>query len=394
MRRPVRILHVGLGGFARAHQAWYTHHAPDAEQWGIAAFSHRGTDLAARLAAREGRYTLITRAPDGDRREVVESLVAAYPGSDHDVWLDYWRRPDLAVVTLTITEAGYVPGTSSDVPGTPSDAETLRADPRAPVTTAAARLLAGLVARREAGHGPVAIVPCDNLPGNGELIERVLAELAEATGHSAAVRHATYVSTMVDRITPYSTEDDPTTVVTEPYSEWVLAGDFPAGRPAWEEAGARFMADVTPFEDRKLRLLNGGHSLLAYGGPLRGHETVAEAVADPVCRAWLAQWWEEASRGLPDIELAAYRDALLERFANPRIRHTLAKIAENGHQKIATRVLPVLRAERKQGRLPEGAIRVLAAWLLRTPGASLTDLGLADDVELASAVARQARELA
>ncbi|WP_344971443.1 mannitol dehydrogenase family protein [Streptosporangium fragile] len=380
------MLHLGLGGFFRAHQAWYTHHASD--RWGIAAFSNRSTALAARLTARAGLYTLITRAPDGDRSEVVESLVAAHPGGDHAAWLDYWRQPELAVVTLTVTEAGYAHAT-------PDDVGTLRADPRAPVATAAARLLAGLVARREAGHGPVAIVPCDNLPGNGELTERVIAELAEATGHSAAARHAAYVSTMVDRITPYPTEEDPTAVVTEPFTEWVLAGDFPAGRPAWEEAGARFVADVTPYEDRKLRLLNGAHSMLAYAGPPRGHGTVAEAVADPVCRAWLAQWWEEASRGLdfPEAELAAYRDALLERFANPRIRHTLAKIAENGLQKITTRVLPVLRAERERGRLPEGAIRILAAWLLHCPQAALADLGLADDGELVAAVARHSREL-
>ncbi|MBB2914172.1 mannitol-1-phosphate/altronate dehydrogenase [Streptosporangium becharense] len=183
--------------------------------------------------------------------------------------------------------------------------------------------------------------------------------------------------------------------------------------------GARFVADTTPYEERKLWLLNGGHSLLAYAGSLRGHTTVAEAVADPACRSWLAQWWREASRhlGFAEAELAAYRATLVERFANPRIRHTLAKIAEDGSQKLPVRVLPVLRAERENGRLPAGAVRVLAAWVLHLRGrgtpvrdgtappaagtlreAARTvlaglDPALAHDVPLVDAVAAQAREL-
>ncbi|MFD0477219.1 hypothetical protein ACFQ0B_60185 [Nonomuraea thailandensis] len=199
----------------------------------------------------------------------------------------------------------------------------------------------------------------------------------------------------------------------------MLCGDFPAGRPRWDDAGARFVADAAPYEERKLWLLNGGHSLLAYAGTLRGHTTVAEAVADPACRAWLAQWWAEASRHLafPEPELAAYRNALLDRFANPRIRHTLAKIAEHGSRKLPVRILPVLRAERARGTLPAGAIRVLAAWLLHlrqaapardaaAPDASGPlpdaaravsfglDPALAADPALIHAVTRQARELA
>jgi fructuronate reductase len=172
---------------------------------------------------------------------------------------------------------------------------------------------------------------------------------------------------------------DAVPVVTEPFSEWVLSGPFPAGRPAWDAAGARFVDDVHPYETRKLLLLNGGHSLLAYAGSARGHDTIAEAVADPVCRGWLDQWWDEAVRHvpLPAADLAAYRAALLDRFANPRIRHTLAQIAADGSQKLPVRVLAVLRAERAAGRLPAGAVRIVAAWIdhLRGIGAPVDDAG-------------------
>jgi fructuronate reductase len=209
--------------------------------------------------------------------------------------------------------------------------------------------------------------------------------------------------------------------VTEPFSEWILSGRFPAGRPRWEDSGARFVPDVTPFEERKLWLLNGAHSLLAYAAPLLGHATVAEAVADPRCREWLAQWWEEAARNLPmpTAELTGYQNALLERFANPRIRHALTQIAADGSQKLPVRILPALRAERAAGRLPHGAARALAALLLhlRGHGAPVQDAGadpslaegplpdaarrmlafldpsLADDAELTAAVTSHAREL-
>jgi fructuronate reductase len=378
---PVRILHLGLGSFFRAHQAWYTDRAADADAWGIAAFSGRRAEPARALTAQDGLYTLVTRGPDADRHEVVGSLSAAHPGGDHTAWLRYWRQPELAVVTLTVTEAGYTARPEDAA----ADLAALRADPEAPVTTVAARLLAGLGARRRAGGGPVAIVPCDNLPGNGAVVRRTVRELADAVGRPAllaAAESASYVSTVVDRITPAATpadvaataratgRGDAVPVVTEPSAEWVLCGDFPAGRPRWQDAGARFVPDAAPYAQRKLWLLNGGHSLLAYAGPLLGHTTVAEVVADPRCRDWLAQWWDEASGwlSLDQRELADYRQALLERFANPRLRHTLAQIAADGSQKLPVRILPVLSAERARGAVPQGAARVLAAWLLHLRG--------------------------
>jgi fructuronate reductase len=446
---PVRILHLGLGSFFRAHQAWYTQHAADAAEWGIAAFTGRRPDLARTLTAQHGLYTLIVRGARSDRREIVRSLSAAHPGTDHEAWLNYWRRPELGVVTLTITEAGYARTQDSRRDGrtrrggldttradVAADISALKASPLAQVTTAPARLLAGLAARHDAGLRPVAIVPCDNLPGNADVARTVVSDLADHVGDPAliaAARGASYVTTMVDRITPAAGEPEPARtppaegfvdaapVVTEPFTEWVLAGRFPAGRPRWEDAGARFVSDVTSFEERKLWLLNGAHSLLAYTAPLLGHATVAEAVADPRCRTWLEQWWQDAARNLalPTNELTTYQDALLERFANPRIRHALAQIAADGSQKLPVRILPALRAERTAGRLPYGAARALSGWLLhlRGHGAPLQDVGapsslargplpeatarilafldpsLADDAELAAIVTAHAREL-
>jgi fructuronate reductase len=167
----------------------------------------------------------------------------------------------------------------------------------------------------------------------------------------------------------------------------VLSGAFPAGRPRWQDAGATFTDDITPYEHRKLWLLNGAHSLLAYAGSITGHETVAGAAADETCRSWLEEWWTVASPHLnqPAADVAAYRTALLQRFANTRMRDRLDRIAADGSQKLPIRILPVLRAERAAGRVPPGATRVLAAWVchLRGLGAPVNDVRASEVVPLA-----------
>ena len=392
----MRLVHLGLGNFFRAHQAWYTAHADDAGGWGYAAFTGRSPDLATALTAQDCLYTLLTRAADGDTCELVRSLSAAHPAADHEGWLGYLRSPELAAVTITVTEAGYFlrPDGRLDVarPEIAADLAALRRDPAAPVRTAPARLVAGLLARRQADAGPLAIVPCDNLPSNGPLTGCVLTEFAELLDGSLAAwlaGNTTVVTTMVDRITPRATAadariaadltgfDDHCPVITEPFSDWVLSGDFRAGRPRWEDSGAIFTDDVLPFEERKIWLLNGAHSLLAYAGSIIGHATVADAVASETCMEWLSQWWGEASAHLrqPLAEVASYRAALLARFRNARMRDRLDRIAADGSQKLPVRMLPVLRAERTAGRLPPGACRVLAAWIchLRGLGAPVSD---------------------
>ena len=393
---PVRLVHLGLGNFFRAHQAWYTDRAPDGAEWGIAAFTGRRPGLADALTPQDGLYTLVTRGAEGDRFDVVASLSRAHPATHHEAWLAYIASPDVRIVTLTVTEAGYFRaahgGLDLNQPLVLADLERLKADPTALVQTAPARLVAGLWARHRADAGPITLLPCDNLPDNGAVVARVVGDLAELVDPSLLAwieESVSTVTTVVDRITPRTTPqdmelvaaqtgaDDRAPVVTEPFSEWVLSGAFLGGRPRWEDAGATFSDDVTPYEQRKLWLLNGGHSLLAYAGSALGHQSVSDAVADDRCRAWLEQWWSEAAAhlSLQTAEVTAYRAALIDRFANPHIRHRLDQIAADGSQKLPVRILPVLRLERSAGRLPEGAVRVLAAWLahLRGAGAPVQD---------------------
>jgi fructuronate reductase len=403
----VRLVHLGLGNFFRAHQCWYTEHAGDADGWGFAAFTGRSdSPVLADLAEQDCLFTLVSRAADADRLEVIGSLSRVHPARDHEAWLRYFSSPEVVAATITVTEAGYLraPGGGLDTarPEVRADLDALRHDGTGPVRTAPGRLVAGLAARRRADAGPFALVPCDNTPGNGALVERVVGDLAGMVDDGLAgwLRESvSVVTTMVDRITPRTTADDVravrdaagvddrSPVVTEPFHEWVLSGDMPGGRPRWEDAGATFTDDVTPYEHRKLWLLNGAHSLLAYAGSIRGHTTVAEAVHDETCRAWLEQWWEEAARhlGQPAADLARYRAALLDRFGNERMRDRLDRIAADGSQKLPIRIVPVVRAERAAGRTPEGATRVLAAWVchLRGLGAPVTDARADEVVPLA-----------
>lgn len=393
---PVRHVHLGLGNFFRAHQAVYTDQAPDADGWGIAAFTGRSQDLADAMSSQEGLYTLITEAPEGNRFDVIASVSQAHAGGDLDAWLQYLRSPETRILTLTVTEAAYrrneEGGLDHEDPTVLADMAALKNGSPALVSSIPGRLVAGLAARRAADAGPISVVPCDNLSNNGSAVSRVVTDMAASVDPTlpAWINESVYfITTMVDRITPRTSADDRRSVeqstgirdrcpvVTEPFSEWVLQGDFPGGRPRWEQAGAEFVDDITPFEKRKLWLLNGAHSLLAYAGSIRGHTTVAEAVADDTCRDWVEQWWDVSSTHLeqPAATIAAYRSALLDRFGNPAMRHRLDQIAGDGSQKLPERTLPVIALERQDGRVPLGATRTLAAWVLhlRGMGAPVTD---------------------
>lgn len=405
---PVRLVHLGLGNFFRAHTCWYTEHAPDAAQWGIAGFTGRSSSpLVGDLNEQEGLFTLVSRGSDSDRFEVLSSLSRAHAAAEHDAWLRYFQSPGLSAITITVTEAGYLRGPDGGLDTGRSevqaDIKALRNDPAGIVRTAPARLVAGIAARQRADAGPLALVPCDNTPGNGAIAGRVVRDLAQLVDDDLAAwltGSVAVVTTMVDRITPRAAPEDVRTVlkstgfddrcpvVSEPFHEWVLSGKFPAGRPRWEESGATFTDDITPYEHRKLWLLNGAHSLLAYAGSIRGHVTVAEAIDDDTCRSWVEEWWAVASPHLHQspADVAAYRAALLKRFDNARMRDRLDRIAADGSQKLPIRILPVLRAERAAGRVPAGATRVLAAWIchLRGLGAPVSDARADEVVPLAT----------
>ncbi|MFJ6419137.1 mannitol dehydrogenase family protein [Paeniglutamicibacter sp. NPDC091659] len=392
-----KIVHIGLGAFHRAHQAWYTAKAGDG--WGIVAFTGRSATAATELAAQDGLFTLIERGADGDSFEVIDSIVEAHDGADTAALIAALASPSTAIVTLTITEAGYkmAPGSAEPTLNladeqVSADLAILRAGYDAGVfaknlaeiqnlalSTTAARLVVGLAARRSADGWPLAIVSCDNLPGNGAVTRAGILGFAEAVDVMLArwiETNISFVDTSIDRITPRTTQADRNTVaaetgfrdvspvVTEPFSSWVLSGDFPAGRPAWEKTGAQFVDNLEAFERRKLWLLNGAHTLMSFAGQLRGHSTVAEALADQAVSGWVEEFWDAASAhlGEPELKVPEYRGALRERFENPRIAHFLAQIATDGSIKLAARALPVFRAESAAGRDGHAALRLVAAW--------------------------------
>ena len=352
-RAPVRIAHIGLGAFHRAHQAWYTMHATG-DPWGIAAFTGRSPAAAQVLAEQDCVYTLIERGAEGDRAEIIETIVEAHDGADESAWTSTIASGDVTVVTLTVTEAGYSAGAA------PSR-----------------RLVEGLAARRAADGGPLSIVGCDNLPANGQAMRTAVLALAEPDLAGWIDGNVAFVDTMVDRITPSITDADRVAaqrltgaldeapVVTEPFSEWILAGDFLAGRPAWETAGARFVADVAPYEERKLWLLNAAHSLLAYAGSVRGFDSIDTAFADDELRGMTEQLWAQQRSviSLGDDEIDSAIAALRERFANPRIRHSLQQIAQMGALKLPIRILHPMGLREDRG-LGQGTAQraVIAAW--------------------------------
>ena len=408
-KAPVRIIHLGLGAFHRSHQAWYTHQASDAADWGIAAFTGRRPDAALALAEQDGLYTVVNRADDGDSFAVVSSIVEAVDGADVQRLQELVSAPATAVITLTITEAAYrlrADGQlDSTAPDVAADLALLASGSGSP-TTPLGRLVLALAARRSAGAGPLAVVCCDNLSNNGTVAHNAVVGMAGAWDAGLAGwidANISFVSTSVDRITPRTTAADMAAVqaacgyrdnspvVAEPFSNWVLSGDFPAGRPRWEDAGAVFVAEIEPYENRKLWLLNGAHSLLAYAGQLRGHTTVAQALADPLCLQAVEKFWNEAEANLSgteaiaaELQIPAYRAALLSRFSNARIAHHLAQIAMDGSTKLRMRAVPVLQAERAAGRSGAAAALMIAAWMDYSAASDAFQDPLAEDVAAAN----------
>ncbi|GAB3596818.1 Mannitol 2-dehydrogenase [Corynebacterium faecale] len=388
---PARLVHLGLGAFHRAHQIWYTQNAetnPDQPEWGYVSFTGRGTGVADALAPQDGLYTLVTRSGDGDSPELITSLVEAQPASNLVRLVELMADPQVAVVSMTVTEAGYHLNAADELDTGGADVQqdiaaltSAQGDTRVEeLATAAGRIVYGLAARRAAGVGGLAVMSCDNIAANGDTTRASILGMADQVDRDLAAwirENVTFPSTSIDRITPATeaaliTEveaqtgfHDAAPVVTEPFASWIIEGDFPAGRPAWENAGVQFVDDIEQFERRKLWLLNGSHSLMAYFGQLRGHATVADAITDPECRARVESLWDEAANHLTTagLNVPDYREQLIERFENPRIVHNLAQIAIDGGTKQRMRAVPILKAELDAGRDGGGASFSIAAWI-------------------------------
>lgn len=375
---PERIVHLGIGAFAKAHQIWFTNRVDTNNEWGVVAFTGRTATIADQLQAQDGLYTLIERASTGDEFSVIKSIVRAVDGNNASAFTDAIANPQTALVTITITEAGY----SIDNP-----AQVIH------------RLAVALDMRRRLNSEAISLVPCDNLPSNGEKLKNVLLEIFRGFEPEATewlLSKVSFVTTSIDRITPKTTQSDidfvaaqtnwqdENVTVTEPFKDWILSGEFPKGRPQWELAGAKFVEEIEPFENRKLWLLNGAHSILAYSGLLRGHATVAEAIADEHCRDLVEAFWAEASNHLTaaELDLPNYKNALLARFSNARIAHQLKQIAIDGATKLAVRVVPVALAELASGRSAEASAKAIGAWISCIQELGFTD-SRSDDIRLA-----------
>ncbi|MDM8084823.1 mannitol dehydrogenase family protein [Cellulomonas cellasea] len=395
----VGIVHLGLGAFHRAHQAVFTEDALAATGdtgWGILGVTQRSARVVEQLRPQDGLYGVLSKGEHSTSLRVVGSLrEVAFPGDETDAVLARIAAPSTRIVSLTVTEKGYHrtaagspdladPDVASDVAALRAELEGTASGSATPSRTPIGLLVRGIALRRARHEAPLTVVCCDNMVDNGPTVRALVLATAAAAGPrgeslaawiDGAVR---FPATMVDRIVPATTPahraeaaallglDDEGLVVGEPFSQWVVQDDFAGPRPRWELAGATLTGDVEPYERTKLRMLNGTHSTLAYLGQLRGHRTIAEAVADPEIEALARALVDEdviPTLSAPDgLDLAAYRESVLERFANPNTGHTTLQVAMDGSQKLPIRLLGTVADRLAAGVVPQAAARALAAW--------------------------------
>lgn len=392
------IVHLGIGAFHRAHQAVYTESvlAAGDRRWGIVGASLRSPDTRDALAAQDGLYALNIRG-ESDQLAVIGSVQAVLVApEDPAALLNRMCQPGVAIVSLTVTEKAYCQqAATGSLDAAHADIRHDLANPAAP-RSALGFLAAAIARRRAAGLPPFTVLCCDNLPSNGHTVHRLLTEYATLVSPDLAAYVRSEIAcpdTMVDRIVPATTAEDRTRiaaalgltdawpVVTEPFTQWVIEDRFPAGRPAWETAGATLVADVAPFEAMKLRLLNGSHSALAYLGYLAGYQTVAETMQDTGIAGFVRRLMEDATPTLSlpaGWDVAGYKRSLIERFQNPALKHRTWQIAMDGSQKLPQRLLGPIRDRLAQGLSIDRHALAVAAWMRYVAGTD--EAGRAIDV--------------
>jgi fructuronate reductase len=379
----VGVVHLGLGAFHRAHQAVFTERAAaitGETRWGISGVSQRSASVREQLAPQDGLYSVLTRGLDSPSIQVIGSIreVLTAP-QDPAAVVARIADPAVSVVTLTVTEKGYraAAGGGLDLADPEIQADLAGRDPR----TVVGQLAAGLARREETGAGPLTILSCDNLVANGPFLRRLMEDYATGGGgQHTQLELARFPASMVDRIVPATTEADreeaarllgvrdEALVVAEPFVQWVIEDDFAAGRPAWDQAGAVLTDDVAPWEQAKLRMLNATHSMLAYLGGLRGYETIAEAVRDrelaELAGDLMAYDVIPTLTPPEGLDLTAYGASVLERFANPALKHRTAQVAMDGSVKLPVRLLGTVRDRLEAGAGPRFASLTVAGWMV------------------------------
>ena len=378
-----QILHFGLGNFHRAHQAWYTDLAnrkDGAAQWGITGVSLRSATVRDMLAPQGCDYTLVTSGQDGtayDRISALKTVLVA--DKDAAAIVAKIADPSTKVITLTVTEKGY--HLRPETGALNMDDPAIQSDLAGATATIYGFLTLGLRKRQAQNGGRLTILSCDNLSANGDTLAKAMQDFVAKSDpwlQDFMAQNVTFPNCMVDRITPATTAQtlqdvkdntgwaDAAPVATEAFSEWIIEDNFAASRPEWHNTGARLVPDVGPFELRKLRLLNGAHSYLAYAGTLAGHSFVNEAISDPVLKAGAKAIMTEAAETLPDAIRAStpdYISSLLERFMNPELQHKLRQIAMDGTLKLPIRLVATWTDRQEMGLTSPAIEAAIAAWI-------------------------------
>lgn len=382
------IVHFGIGGFHRAHLAAYLDELMrhgEASDWaltGVGVLPHDRA-IVETLQAQGGRYTLVIKHADGrlEPRVIGSIREALLAPDDPELVLARLTDPAVRIVSMTITEGGYL---VNQVTGElDAEAESIQPDlvPGATPSSVFGYVVEGLRRRRAAGIAPFVVMSCDNLPGNGDVARAMITAFTRLTDPDLAdwiAREVAFPTAMVDRITPVTSPGDIAAleqefgvrdgwpVVCEPFTQWVLEDDFPHGRPAFEQVGAQLVDDVVPYELMKLRLLNASHQALCYLGYLAGHRYAHEVMGEELFRRFLlAYMTREGMPTLPEVagvDLDDYAHTLIERFANPEIRDTLARLCAESSDRIPKWLVPVIRDNLAAGGEVELSALVVASW--------------------------------
>jgi mannitol 2-dehydrogenase len=384
----VGIVHFGVGGFHRAHQAMYLDQLMERGKgldWGICGVGVMPFDLKMKEAmqSQDCLYTLVLKAPDGSwEPRIVGSIVQyLYAPDDPDAVIEKMADPATRIVSLTVTEGGYNfhPATG-EFDETNPDVQADLAPGAIPATTFGL-VTEALVRRRSRGIEPFTVMSCDNILGNGHMAEKVFTAFARLRDPELGewiAGNVRFPNSMVDRITPVTTDEDRAQiserfgvedawpVVCEPFTQWALEDNFSCGRPPFEEVGVQVVADVEPYELMKLRLLNASHQALCYFGYLAGYRLVHEVAQDPLIANFLLDYMNrEATPTLapvPGIDLDAYKLQLIERFSNAGVRDTVARLCAKSSERIPEWLLPVVRENLAAGRDVTLSAAVVASW--------------------------------
>lgn len=392
------IVHIGLGNFHRAHMAVYLDDlfsSGEAMDWAILGAGVRPTDARMRdaLKAQDCLSTVIELDPAGKTARRIGAMIDFIEVQpDNAALIAAMARPEIRIVSLTVTEGGYYvdPATGRFDPTHPD----IRADAQTPdrPATAFGAILAALRVRRAAGAAPFTVMSCDNLPGNGQVTRAAVAGLARLSDPALAdwvETHVAFPNGMVDRITPatgpreramaaaFGLRDDPVPVTCEPFRQWVLEDHFPAGRPPLEKVGVTFTPHVHAYEAMKIRILNGGHAIIAYPGGLLDIDYVHEAMAEPLISGFLDKVEREEIIPIvppvPGVDLAAYYTLIRDRFANPEVADTERRLCLDGSNRQPKFIIPSITDNLARGHLPRGLILESALWCRYCMG--LTDGG-------------------